>query len=173
MKIQSTNFQVDPNVSSYPEELKMLIVALKKSALSTAMFSSFPVPMTWLSMAASTASFNYATDVITFNQVNNKRVRLTKNMFIDFLNIPHNPPFFKPTNSQIIFMFNEMGHQPTLEKISDFRKSSLPCIWNFLFGIFLRCLTGRSVGLDRGRLEVYAMVMGLYYDLSVNYGTQL
>ena len=59
MKIQSTNFQVDPNVSSYPEELKMLIVALKKSALSTAMFSSFPVPMTWLSMAASTASFNY------------------------------------------------------------------------------------------------------------------
>ena len=67
MKIQSMNFQVDPNVSSYPEELKMLIVALKKSALSTAMFSSFPVPMTLLSMVASTASFNYATNVITFD----------------------------------------------------------------------------------------------------------
>ncbi|CAI9302926.1 unnamed protein product [Lactuca saligna] len=116
MKIQSTNYQVDPKVSAYPEELKMLIVALKRSPLSTAMFSSFSVPM-----------------------------------------IPNNPPFVKPVNSQIIHMFNEMGHQPELEKISDFRKSGLPCIWNFLFGIFLRCLTGRSVGLDRGRVEVYAM----------------
>lgn len=70
-------------------------------------------------------------------------------------------------------MFNEMGHQPTLEKISDFRKSGLPYLWNFLFGIFLRCLTGRTVGLDSGRMEVYAMVMGLYYDISVDYGTQL
>ncbi|CAI9279712.1 unnamed protein product [Lactuca saligna] len=26
-----------------------------------------------------------------------------------------------------------------------------------MFGIYLRCLTGRSVGLDKGRLEVYAM----------------
>ena len=99
MKIQSTNYQVDPTVSSYPEELKMLVVALKTSPLSTAMFNSFSVPMSWLSMAASTASYNYTTDVITFNLVNNKTVRLTKNMFIKFLNIPNNPPFFKPTNS--------------------------------------------------------------------------
>ncbi|KAL7605237.1 hypothetical protein Lser_V15G14681 [Lactuca serriola] len=173
MKIQSTNYLVDPNVSSYPEELNMLIVALKRSPLSTTIFSSFPIPMTWLSMATSTASYNYSTDIITFNLMNNKRVRLTKNMFIDFLNIPHNPPFFKPINSQIIFMFYDMGHQPTLEKISDFMKSGLPCMWNFLFGIFLRCLAGRTVGLDRGRMEVYAMVMGLYYDVSVDYGTQL
>ena len=155
MKIQSTNYQVDPNVSSYPEGLKMLIVALKRSPLSTAMFSSFSVPMTWLSLAASTASYNHTTDVITFNLMNNKRVKLSKKMFVEFLQIPNNPPFFKPVNSQIIHMFNEMGHQPELEKISDFRKSGLPCIWNFLFGIFLRCLTGRTVGLDRGRMEVY------------------
>ena len=62
-------------------------------------------------------------------------------------------------------MFNEMGHQPPLTGIRDFKKSGLPTIWNFLFGIFLRCLTGRMVGLDKGRMEVYAMVAGLYYDL--------
>ncbi|KAL7586161.1 hypothetical protein Lser_V15G40639 [Lactuca serriola] len=173
MKIQSTNYQVDPNVSAYPEELKMLIVALKRSPLSTAMFRSFPVPMIWLSRAASTASYNHMVDVITFNLINNKRVKLSKNLFVEFLEIPNNPPFVKPVNSQIIHMFNEMGHQPELEKISDFRKSGLPCIWNFLFGIFLRCLTGRSVGLDRGRVEVYAMVMGIYYDINVDYETQL
>ncbi|KAL7591219.1 hypothetical protein Lser_V15G33877 [Lactuca serriola] len=172
MKIQSTNYQVDPKVSAYPEELKMLIVALKRSPLSTAMFRSFPVPMIWLSHAASTASYNHTADVITFNLVNNKRVKLSKNLFVEFLEIPNNPPFVKPVNSQIIHMFNEIGHQPELEKISDFRKSGLPCIWNFLFGIFLRCLTGRSVGLDRGRVEVYAMVMGIYYDINVDYATQ-
>lgn len=43
----------------------------------------------------------------------------------------------------------------------------------FFFGVYLRCLKGRSVVLDNGRLEMYAMVMGLYYDLSVDYATQL
>ncbi|KAL7587313.1 hypothetical protein Lser_V15G40383 [Lactuca serriola] len=137
------------------------------------MFSSFSVPMVWLSRAASTASYNHTTDVITFNLTNNKRVKLSKNLFVEILKIPNNPPFVKPVNSQIIHMFNEMGHQPELEKISDFRKSGLPCIWNFLFGIFLRCLTGRSVGLDRRRVEVYAMVMGIYYDINVDYATQM
>ncbi|KAL7612549.1 hypothetical protein Lser_V15G06652 [Lactuca serriola] len=173
MKIQSTNYQVDPNVSSYPEELKMLIVALKRSPLSTSMFSSFSVPMIWLSLEASTASYNHTADVITFNLTKNKWVKLSKKMFVEILQIPNNPPFVKPVNSQIFHMFNEKGHQPELEKINEFRKSGLSCIWNFLFGIFLRCLTGRSVGLDRGRMEVYAMVMGIYYDINVDYATQL
>ena len=46
MKIQSTNYQVEANVSLYPEELKMRIVAVKRSRLATAMFNSFAVPMT-------------------------------------------------------------------------------------------------------------------------------
>ena len=70
-------------------------------------------------------------------------------------------------------MFNEMGYQPPLTKISDFKKSRLPRLWNFLFGIFLRCLNGRTIGLDKGRMEVYAMVAGLYYDLEADYSTQL
>ena len=70
-------------------------------------------------------------------------------------------------------MFNEMGYQPTLTKISEFKKFGLLCMWNFFFGIYLRCLTGRTVGLDKGRFEVYAMVARLYYDFSVDYATQL
>lgn len=70
-------------------------------------------------------------------------------------------------------MFNEMGYQPALTKISEFRKSSLPCIWNFLFGIYLRCLTGRNVRLDNGILEFYAIVAGIYQNLSVDYAPQM
>lgn len=60
-------------------------------------------------------------------------------------------------------MFNEMGHQPTFTRISHFKKSSLPCIWIF-FGIVLHCLTGRTSGLDKAKLEVYTIVAGLYYS---------
>lgn len=41
------------------------------------------------------------------------------------------------------------------------------------FGIYLRCLTSQSVGLDKAKLEIYALVDGIYYDLLVNYATQL
>ena len=173
MKIQSTNYQVEGDVSLYPEELKMLVVALQHSVLDATMFNSFEVPMTWLSMASSTASYNKATDVITFNRVNEKRIRLTKKTFTQIVEIPNSTPLFQPSSAQILFMFNKMGHQPPLIKISYFKKFGLPCIWNFLVGIYLRCLTGRSVGLGNRRMEVYAMVAGLYYDLNVDFATHM
>ncbi|CAH1426642.1 unnamed protein product [Lactuca virosa] len=74
MMIQATNYYVEGEVSQYPEELKMLIVALKNSILSTAMFNSFSVPMSWLSQAGSTATYNKASDTITFHLVNDKKV---------------------------------------------------------------------------------------------------
>ena len=94
-------------------------------------------------------------------------------MFTQILEIRNSTPFFQPSSAQILFMFNKMGHQPPLVKISDFKKSGLPCIWNILVGIYLCCLTGRSVGFDKGRMEVYAMVAGLYYDLNVDFATQM
>ena len=94
----------------YPKGLKTLIVALEHSGLATAMFNVFDIQMSWLSMAGSTAYYNKDTDVITFNLVNEKRVRLTKKMFTQILAIPNSSPFFQPTCAQILFMFNEMGH---------------------------------------------------------------
>lgn len=142
MKIQSTSYQVEGDVSLYPNELRMLIVALQHSGLEKAMFDAFAVLMTWLSMAGSTSSYIKAMDVITFYLVNDKKIRLTKKMFIKILAIPNSPPFFQLMNSQVMFMLNETGHQPPLDKISKFKNSSLPSLWNFLFGIYLRCLTG-------------------------------
>ena len=57
MKIQSTNFSVQSDESVYLEELQILIVALKSSVLSTAMFNSFVVPISWLSLAGSTTTY--------------------------------------------------------------------------------------------------------------------
>lgn len=89
MKIQGTNYQVEADESLYPEGLKMLVVALKICILSTLMFNSFVVPLSWLSQEGSTATYSKALDVITFNLVNDKKVRLTKKMFCQILEIPN------------------------------------------------------------------------------------
>lgn len=165
MMIQSTNYQLLGHIDANPEGLQMLILALKHSVLSTKMFSAFDVPHSWLSIAASTATYSKTMQIVTFQLINHKKFRLTKKMFAQILKIPNVEPISKVTNAQIIHMFNEMGHQPAPEKISDFKKSGLPCIWNFMFGTYLCCLTGRTIGLNKGHLEVYTLVAGIYYDL--------
>ena len=89
------------------------------------------------------------------------------------MKLPYSCTFYEVTNEHVIHMFNEIGHQHVLTGISLFWKSSLPCVLNFLFGIILRCLIGRSSGLDKAKLEVYAMFVGLYYNLNVDYVTQI
>lgn len=86
--------------------------------------------------------------------MNDNKFRLSKKTFAQMLSIPNVEPFYKAMNEQIIHMFNEISYQPTLTKINEFKKSGLPCMWNFFFGIYLYCLTGRTVGFDKGRLEV-------------------
>ncbi|CAH1443853.1 unnamed protein product [Lactuca virosa] len=48
-----------------------------------------------------------------------------------------------------------MGYQPTIILVSNFKKSNLPGVWYFFFGITLRCITNRSFGLDKAKLKFY------------------
>lgn len=81
LKIQSTNYRVQPYVNKYPEDLKMLIVALNHSVLSIVMLSSFSVLMTSLSLVGSTIVFNKTTKVLTFQITNEKKYKLSKKQF--------------------------------------------------------------------------------------------
>ena len=98
LKIQSTNYRVQPNVDVYPKELKMLIIALNHSLLSTVMSSSFSIPMTWLSLAGLTVVFNKTTKVVIFQLTNEKNYNLSKKQFSQILNIPNVEPFYEVTN---------------------------------------------------------------------------
>ncbi|KAI3496682.1 hypothetical protein L1887_39053 [Cichorium endivia] len=79
-----------------------------------------------------------------------KKVQLTKEKFIDALHLPvyNSKEMVVPSAEQLVEMFNEMGYSPPLEKISTFKKNQLPDIWRYYFSIFLRCLSGRTSGLD-------------------------
>lgn len=131
LKIQSTNYTVQPNVDVYPDELQMLIVALNHSVLSTVMSSYFAVLMTWLSLAGSIAVFNKTTKVVTFQHTNKKKYKLSKKQFAQILNIPNVEPFYEVMNEQVVHMFNDMGHQLPLTRIGDSKKSSPPISMEF------------------------------------------
>lgn len=120
MKIQSTNLQVQSDVSVYHEELQVLIFAHRNSILSKVMFDAFVVLVSWLSLDESTTTYNKTLDSVTFSPVNEKKFRISKKNFAHILGIPNASPFYKVTNEKILYMFNEMGYQPPLTKISEF-----------------------------------------------------
>lgn len=121
LKIQSTNYKFQPSVDAYPDELKMLIVALNNFVLSIVMSASFSILMTWLSLDKwqevqinSIVVFNKTTKIITFQLTNDKKYKLTKKQFAHILNIPNVKPLYKVLNEQVVHMFNEMVHQSPL-----------------------------------------------------------
>lgn len=70
-------------------------------------------------------------------------------------------------------MLNEMGYNPPITLICSFKKSNLPVMCNFFFGITLRHFNGRSCGIDKAKLQFYFVIVSLYYRMKVNYDSLL
>lgn len=102
----------------------------------------------------------------------NKTKRLKKKQFTKILKLPSAGNYDKVTSEEVNHMFNVMGHQAILSVISHFMKSSLTGVWNF-FGMTLRCLTGRSFGLDISKIKFYLIMNGMYYGLNIDYASLL
>lgn len=66
-----------------------------------------------------------------------------------------------------------MGYIPPISIVSIFKKSAILIIWNFFFGVTLRCLMGRSSGINKAKLQFYSIMAGLYYGLKVYYASLL
>lgn len=81
LEISSSNYWVQHDVLKYPYELKMLIVALNHSFLSTIMDASFSVTMIRLYVAGSTTVFNKTSKVVMFQLTNDMTYKLTKKKF--------------------------------------------------------------------------------------------
>ncbi|KAI3680400.1 hypothetical protein L2E82_50387 [Cichorium intybus] len=74
-----------------------------------------------------------------------------------------------PSADQLVSMFNEMGYEPLLERISTFKKNQLPDLWRYFFTIFLRCLSVRTSGLDSASVTFQGLLYGIYYDVKVDF----
>ncbi|KAI3500875.1 hypothetical protein L1887_36702 [Cichorium endivia] len=135
-----------------------LVECLKKSVLGHALTYTPIVPATLVHRAhyTSNALFDANNQVKSVfyetidNEGNTKKVQLTKEKFAEALHLPiyNSKEMVVPSADQLVAMFNEMGYEPLLEKISMFKKAQLPDLWRYFFSIFLRCLSRRTSGLD-------------------------
>ena len=87
MKIQTTNLHLVPSLDQYPEALRMLFQTFNNFVLSTALSSSFAIPMEWLLIVGSTIVFNKTTKVVTFQHLNSNTKKLTRKKFAQILKL--------------------------------------------------------------------------------------
>ncbi|CAI9266319.1 unnamed protein product [Lactuca saligna] len=83
MKIQSSNFNIQPDVSKYPEQLQMLIDSRNYFVISTVMSSSLSVPMTWLSMVTKRRDVSKEHHILFVEEI--KKVEESVNLKVEAL----------------------------------------------------------------------------------------
>ncbi|KAL7585994.1 hypothetical protein Lser_V15G44225 [Lactuca serriola] len=170
---QSSNCQAILNPSKYPEPLQIMVECMKCSFLSRALSTAKEVPMRIVTLAFTTAIVNKVNDTVSFQLQGGKRTTISKKNFAKLLCLPTQGPYVTPTSEDLIDMFNSMGHEPYMKKLSEFKKSKLPAVWSLLFGFILRGLTSRACGLDAARREVLSLMYGLYKGVNVDFATVL
>ncbi|KAI3510859.1 hypothetical protein L1887_17996 [Cichorium endivia] len=183
LKNQSSNLVLRNDLKLYPAPIAVLVECLKKSVLGHALTYTPIVPATLVHRAhyTSNALFDANNQVKSVfyetvdNKGNTKKVQLTKEKFAEALHLPiyNSKEMVVPSADQLVAMFNEMGYEPLLEKISMFKKAQLPDLWRYFFSIFLRCLSGRTYGLDSASVAFQGLLYGIYYDVKVDFASIL
>ncbi|KAI3516185.1 hypothetical protein L1887_15096 [Cichorium endivia] len=175
LKNQSSNLVLRNDLKLYPAPIDVVVECLKRSVLGHALTYTSVVPETLVHRAhyTSNALFDANNHVksVFYETIDakgkTKKVQLTKEKFVEALHLPvyNSKEMVVPFADQLVNMFNEMGYEPLLEKISMFKKNQLPNLWRYFFSIFLRCLSGRSSGLDSASVAFQGLLYGIYYDV--------
>ncbi|KAI3680362.1 hypothetical protein L2E82_50347 [Cichorium intybus] len=183
LKSQSANLVLRTNLQLYPKPIDALVECLKRSILGYALTCTPSIPATLVHRAHYTSNALFDTNnqvkAVFFETIDvkgkTKKVQLTKEKFAEALHLPIYDPkeIVTPSAEQLVDMFNEMGYFPQLEKISLFKKNQLPDLWRYFFSIFLRCLSGRTSGLDSASVAFQSLLFGIYYDVKVDYASIL
>lgn len=151
-------------IGAYPKELQMLVECFNSSVLHHSLIASFAISMKSLTLDCSIALSNKDHDLIMFQMEKNARRISQRNNLLRFY-----VSFENPTPDHILSLLNEMGYNPPLTHISAFRKSNLPSMWCFFFGVFILCLNTRNYGLDMEKLQFYTLLASLNYHMKVDY----
>ncbi|KAI3739797.1 hypothetical protein L2E82_30209 [Cichorium intybus] len=159
LKSQSSNLVLRNDLSLYPKPIDALVECMKRTVLGYALTCTPSVPATLVHRAHYTSNALFDSN----------------NQFVEALRllIYNSKEMVVPIADQLVGMFNEMGYEPLLERISTFKKNQLPDLWRYFFSIFLRCLSGRTSGLDSASVTFQCLLYGIYYDVKVDFATIL
>ncbi|KAI3494511.1 hypothetical protein L1887_40760 [Cichorium endivia] len=164
LKNQSSNLVLRNDLKLYPAPIDAVVECLKRSVLGHALTYTPVVPATLVHRAHYTlnALFDANNHVksVFYETIDakgkTKKVQLTKEKFAEALHLPvyNSKEMMVPSADQLVTMFNEMGYEPLLEKIS-------------------MCLSGRTSGLDSASVAFQGLLYGIYYDVKVDFASML
>jgi len=162
-KIASSNFRaVFDDHPSYNAPTKLMIKHLKNHILFH-LFNAFTdvVPVSALfKCALSTYRPMENPQEVHLNLVNDSLVILTKEKFLTSINLLIHPSIkiFTPSLSDITTALYQMGYQKPIRGVGEFKKNQLPAVWQFVCHFVIRCLSGRTGGIDNMGLKLLELV---------------
>lgn len=66
-----------------------------------------------------------------------------------------------------------MGYQGKLKGVAIFKKGKLLVVWQYVFHYVIRCLSGRTGGIDNMGIPLLEIVWSIFTGNPVNYGNNL
>ncbi|KAI3515992.1 hypothetical protein L1887_14899 [Cichorium endivia] len=127
-----------------------MIECLKYSRLSKALTASASVPISLLSAAYSTAFYNKAGEMVTF-EVGSVKTKISKSRFGKLLGFTDTADMVDPESLQPVTLprlIYQMGYKGDITQLSKFAKKGLPPHWNAFFTILFKSFSERTAGSD-------------------------
>ncbi|GKD46315.1 hypothetical protein Tco_1270960, partial [Tanacetum coccineum] len=166
------NYAVLQSIPCSPE-CKIVGQILLDHPLSYALIATADVPDVYLQQFWRTVSkVPGAEDTIKF-MLNTKEFIYIVDMFRDILHLlveTLKNPFVTQVNIETIEAFiNVVGYQWVVDKVSAFYTNNLAQPWQTMFKVFNRCLTTRTSGHDRTKINILQLFHAVINQTNVDY----
>ncbi|CAI9274164.1 unnamed protein product [Lactuca saligna] len=166
------NLTLDLDSSQYTEALRLRIECMRFSPLAQALTVAECVPLVHLSKAYFATNYSQTDGVITFevapHKTSNSKARFCRCLRFTAKDGVVDPDLI--SSSALIDMFYQMGYIGNISLFSKFRKTNLPPMWNELFTLFFKSLSGRVFGSDSASILFCTIIYGLYTRVNLDYG---
>ena len=145
-KVNTSNRAFNPDLNIYPENLKLLALALQHSQLFETMVVSASVPQDLV--AEATQTFQKFNDQEFDFRLNGKTVRVHKKKFYEWLKIPTHAEYDPLYHRNMFDCVNQIGHEPPIHATASILASHIPDEWLLLYHVACN-LCGKCSGSEK------------------------
>ena len=172
-------------LSTYPEEIQVMVKVLNNSFLKAPLsYTTTDVPEDYIVKAFQTAKWDSKTNIISFKHHDDSDGLICQELFVSALGItdPIPPikdsetglesrvPFCSPSDEELKSFMLEIGYSDNPPNVSDIKKAKFPVSWHYAVNLIIRCIAGKTGGVDAIFKNHLWLLWGLYYNRNVNVG---
>ncbi|GJW10803.1 integrase, catalytic region, zinc finger, CCHC-type containing protein [Tanacetum coccineum] len=168
--------RIDPTKTQKEATCQVILDILKLSPCYNAFLITADVPEIYMQQFWSTASKVNDSSQYQF-QLDNKKFKNGVELFREILRIcprvPNTEFVAPPPHDAIVTFIKSLGYKGSLEFIFDVYTDHMYQPWRTFASIINRCLSGKTLGLDRLRLSRAQILWGLFHKKNVDFAELL